>query len=190
MTYPSRNSDIALQLLEQFSGLIDGISYKMGVRYRLSQEDREDLVSAAKVKLTTIKWRTLLRRGKGKNLNNYAISVIQTMMAKELRRIKAEGLSGLSKGPTLGMFPQHDDNPQPEQSADGLPDRLAALELAGRAKELLSEREWQVVSLLHGFDGGPSRTPQQVARELDLSSAKVETTLEVAMQKLRRSLSR
>jgi len=188
VSYPVRNSDIALQLLNQFRGLIDGISYKMGVRYHLSTEDREDLVAAAHAKIGTIRWRTVLKRSGGQNLNNYTISVIQNTMVKEVRRIKAEGLSGLSKGPAITAFPQHDDTPQPECGADGLPDRMAATELSTRAKELLEPREWMVVSLLHGFDGGPSRTPQQVARELDMPRSKVEILLESAMTKMRRSI--
>lgn len=188
MTYPRNNADIALQLLAQFKGLIDGISYKMGVRYHLSSEDREDLVAAAHAKIATIKWRTVLRKRGGQCLNNYTISVIQNTMIKEVRKIKAFGLSGLSKGPAIPAFPQQDDSPQPERGADGLPDRLAASQVVERAKELLSPQEWAVLSRLHGLDGGLDRTPQQIARELDITRAKVEILMESSLQKMRRAL--
>jgi DNA-binding CsgD family transcriptional regulator len=203
VTYPRSNSDLALQLIGQFKGLIDGISYKMAVRYHLSEQDREDLISSATAKLATIQWHKQWRRArrtwkptvKGKkmpppSLNNYVVSTIQTWMSKELRRIKAEGLSGLSKGPPIGAFPAHDDTPQLERGMDGLPDKLAAHQIALLATQVLTADEQTVIALRFAFDGGPDRTEMQIARELDMSRAKVANLVESAMAKLRRAVGR
>lgn len=232
MKYPRSNSDTALALIEQFRGLIDGIAYRMGQRYHLSTEDREDLKAAAIAKLSTIPWHKRWARIKrtwkpeinGKkmpppSLNNYAISTIQSFMAKELRRIKAFGLSGLSKGPAISEFPWEEDrshfwpdNPGPkymghdmkerwedtiaddydsdEPGADGLPDRLAAHQIALLASQVLTWEEQNVVALRFAFDGGPDRTEMQIAKELDISRAKVAILMESAMTKLRRAVGR
>jgi DNA-directed RNA polymerase specialized sigma24 family protein len=187
VSYPARNADIALQLLAQFKGLIDGISYKMGVRYHLSAEDRADLVAAAHAKIATIRWRTVLRRRHGQCLNNYTISVIQNTMIKEVRRIKAFGLSGLTKGPAIAAFPMQHEYPQPEHG-DSPFCRNPATDLADTARKILTPSEWAVMSLLHGFDGGDSRNAQQVARELDLSRSRVEVLIESSLQKMRRAV--
>jgi DNA-directed RNA polymerase specialized sigma24 family protein len=188
LKYPTRNANIALQLIAQFKGLINAISYRMGVRYHLSDEDRQDLVAAVQARIATVRWRKVLIHGHRQNLNNYTISLIQNTMIKEVRRIKARGLSGLSKGPAITAFPQHDDGPPPDVGADGLPDRVAAREIAERARAVLTPAEWDVLSLLHGFDGGGGRTSQQVARELDLPRSRVENLIESGLQKVRRSM--
>lgn len=188
MKYPRSNAAIALQLIDQFRPLITGIAYKMGVRYQLSVEDREDLIAAARAKISTINWRAVLRKRNGECLNNYCVSVIQNSMIKEVRRIKAFGLSGLSKGPTINAFPHEDDIPQPEQGADGLPDKLAAHQIALLASQVLTADEQSVIACLFAFDGGESRTEPQVARELEMSRAKVANLVESAMAKLRRAV--
>jgi DNA-directed RNA polymerase specialized sigma subunit len=185
VTYPRANSDIALQLLEQFKGLIDGIVYKMGVRYRLSTEDREDIKAAIIAKIGTIKWRSVLKKRNGQCLNNYCISVIQNSAIKEVRRIKAFGLSGLSKGPAIAAFPHEDDNLQPERGMDGLPDHLAAVQIVQLTSQVLNSEEQSVISLLYGFDGGPSRTEPQVAKALKMPRTKVADLFAQAMAKLR-----
>lgn len=187
---PSRggNQAIASELHSKFSGLIQAVSFKMGVTYSLAKEDREDLVATVTMKIFAVDWGHLHAESGGTSPENYCRSLILNSMRKEVRRIKQNGFRGLESHGPLTEIPQPCDDPMPESGVDGLEGRLSASEVAAKAQALLDPAEFMVVEMLFGFDGGGERTIEQTAKELGISRREVSDLSLRSIEKLRSRL--
>lgn len=119
-------------------------------------------------------------------LRNFAKVVVQRAAMNALWDLKANGMSGLGLHKTpIGALPNYEDFDNIiEPSADGLPDRLAASQIASMAKDIMSAEEWLCVSLSFGFDG-EELTPAQVARQVGFPRKRVRELVESGMEKMR-----
>jgi hypothetical protein len=211
------NEAIASALLLRFKDYIIGCCYKMGVKYSLSPEDREDMRHEVFAKFLSIDWRTVFRDNKlwiknnidhpSRNwsaedaafvLKSYAVVTILNTLRRASWQTKNFGLTGLGGTERIGDIPfsesldapNETDVPRPEPSVDGQEDRTAARQVVKIAKEILEPQEWLCLSLHFGFDGGGTRTPAQVAREADLPRKKTQQLMDGALAKLKTRCSR
>lgn len=116
------NVAICSAIIKRNHDRIIGASFKIGRRYNLLPEDREELVSHVHFKISKVDWRQKFHNNLlwvrinvvhpsanwtpeeiAKVMNGYAYTLIQKSMLDEVRRIKCGGLSGLGLHPIAGL---------------------------------------------------------------------------------------
>lgn len=171
------NEGIAAALIERFRNFITGISYKTGVRYHLSQEDREDLTQHLLFKLAKADWRAIFRRNKlwiKSNTNhrsrlwtveetvfvlkNYAKQVLLTAIVESVWVARSSGLTG------LGIYKvKPSDLPRPYALVSGPQDETGENQFS--SPDVLDPDD-----VSFGRDGQPDRTAAKqiaaIAQEL------------------------
>lgn len=177
------NDEIVHNLIARLQDLIVGTSYKLGVRYRLTVEDRQDLISSANYSISKVDWCETMKRNS--DIMGYAKVLVLNSLREELRRIRSNGFRGVSM--IIASLPPLEDNP-PEIEAHFQEDQIISSQIAEVAAEILSPEEWETLRLTHGFDGGGSRTLDQVAREMKIPRREAAALLEQAMSKMREHL--
>ncbi len=214
------NEEIGAALINRFKDTAKWTSYRMGVSYRLSPEDREDMMQSVFLKFLFIDWRKTFYRNKlwvyanihhpstvwtseeaAFVLKNYAKIALSRQMLRTAWRNTTLGIEELGGREIIGEVnrvsiisgaaePGTIDPNNEEFGTDGLASKLEAEQVTRIAKEILLPQEWEVISLQHGFDGHGSRTPAQIARLLSLPRKQTQALLDSALTKLKERISR
>jgi hypothetical protein len=132
------NEAIAAALLVRFKDYIIGASFKMGVRYHLTPEDREDMRHAVYTKILSLDWRSIFRKNKlwikhnmnhpSRNwsatdaafvLKNYACTTIVNTLLWAAYYTKNHGMTGLGGDGNIFSIPQSESY-SPTENADSV----------------------------------------------------------------------
>lgn len=200
--------EIAQEIITRYQNKgINGAAYKFAQSYRLTPEDREELISQATYKLVKIPWRSKFRSAKNvqfllgrfpdhpptwtatelaKMFQGYVFTVIRKAMLDEIRRQRCQGLRGLGLHPVGEIHPM--EPLDPDVGRDGMGDRTVAKLITEKAKTLLSKEEWTVVTLKFGFDGNSSRSIVEISKDAKLPRSQAQNLLDNALAKLRLSV--
>lgn len=133
------NAEISAAIIERFDNMIRGMARDMGMNYRLTTEEREDIIQATFLKIMRMgepraikkemDWRSIFRKNTiwiKRNtvthsrrwdavevafmLRNFAKVVVQRAALDALWDLKAAGVTGLGKHKTpIGRLPQAQD---------------------------------------------------------------------------------
>lgn len=194
--FPS-NQTIATAILASKFGKakIAGTAIRVKRTYGFDDSHGEDLQSRAVLHLYRTDWQKVLRQGgirprhSDQNpqrlvlaLSDYVVIMMRNAVIDEARRVLSNGLSGLTaRAPALMPFIC---DPDSEQAAPDAERRIIAKQSIELAERLLDAPSFRCVFLAYGFDGGPSRSLPQLARDLKLTRPQAEQLLAAALRRL------
>lgn len=163
-------------------------------KYKSAYSDTDDLISVGSIGL--IKAVRTYNLDKCKNFSSYASKCIENEMLMVLRSEKK-----LSQEISIDTSLGSDSDGNELTIADTLFDPKSDLELIADksgamkkikdiAMQILSEREYKIISLRYGINGTAPETQKQVAKKLNISRSYISRIETTAIQKLKTNLSK
>jgi len=203
---PSNEAIVAAILERYWDKIINGCAYRFAQSYCLPPEDREELIQQASYELTRVDWRKKFRKN-GKYVretypnhpptwtavelsnfhNPYILTIVKNSCLAVIHKQRCQGQKR-SRRHLLSDIRPHVPLDDLEIGVDGQESRTMAKQIAEKARFLLNEAEWEVVSLMFGFDGGDDRSVIEISKEIRQTRKAVQQLLDSALMKVRSAI--
>jgi RNA polymerase sigma factor (sigma-70 family) len=209
------NEEISAALIERFDNMIRGIARKMGVDYRLTTEEREDIIQSTFLKIMKLcepkaikkqmDWRSIFRKNThwimrhAKHhprawevqetafmLRNFAKVVVQRAALDALWDLKSNGLKGLGLHKTpIGALPQYESFDNIVEPSADGITDRTAASQIALMAQQLMSAEEWLCVSLTYGFEGEELTPAQAARQVGYPRKRVRSLVESGMEKMR-----